>query len=682
MDQSADLSPAVFRTNEEGSAHLRWMRSTPAYLAVFLTYFLVGLIGLAVPFTSGNISPIWPSAGVAVAAFLMFGHRMWPAVFAAAFAVNFSSGIPALHAVGMGIGNALGPLAGAALFTKRGFDPQLRRLRDLIALIAASVVIGTAISATFGVTTLSFAGVHAWSSVATAWLIWWLGDAMGVLLITPLLVTSRKIILELGRRRLAEFLLLVILATVSSVALFDDRIGFRIAEDLLAFALFPFILWGAIRFQVAGAALSSCVIAAVAIVETAFGFGPFVRQSSALHNAAVLQAFIGVISLSGLALAVVIQEKEDTQEALRRQTQRLVDTVSQRLQLAQQAADIGAWEWNIQSGTIAWSEELELMHGFPAGGFDGKYETWSSTVHHEDREWVERVVLAAVEQNQSYDVEYRSVRPDGSTYWTAARGRVLPDESGAPERLVGICMNIDHRKLAEQALRNSEKLAATGRLAATMAHEINNPLEAITNLLYLARNAPELSGDIRQYLAAADEELKRVGHIAKRTLAFYRDTGSPVNMDLAEAADEVIGIFRRKIESKQVRVAKEYAEGTRIKCNSGEIRQVLSNVVLNAIDAVPQNGTVHIRLSSGKKGVRILVADNGPGITREDRTRIFEPFFTTKKDVGTGLGLWISRAIVEKHGGFIRIRSSVAPGKSGTTVSIFLPEGAASAASN
>jgi signal transduction histidine kinase len=322
------------------------------------------------------------------------------------------------------------------------------------------------------------------------------------------------------------------------------------------------------------------------------------------------------------------------------------------------------------------------MHGFPAGGFDGKYETWSSTVHPEDREWVERVVVAAVEQNRPYDVEYRSVRPDGSTYWTASRGRVLPDESGAPERLVGICMNIDHRKLAEQALRNSEKLAATGRLAATMAHEINNPLEAITNLLYLARNAPELSGDIRQYLAAADEELKRVGHIAKRTLAFYRDTGSPVNMDLAEAADEVIGIFRRKIESKQVRVAKEYAEGTRIKCNSGEIRQVLSNVVLNAIDAVPQNGTVHIRLSSGKKGVRILVADNGPGITREDRTRIFEPFFTTKKDVGTGLGLWISRAIVEKHGGFIRIRSSVAPGKSGTTVSIFLPEGAASAASN
>ncbi len=682
MDQSADLSSAVFRINKEASAHLRWMRSTPVYLAVFLIYFLVGRIGLAVPFTSGNVSPIWPSAGVAVAAFLMFGHRMWPAVFAAAFAVNFSSGIPALHALGMGIGNALGPLLGATLFLRRGFDRQLRKLRDLLGLIAASVLIGTAISATLGVTTLSFAGVHAWSSVATAWLIWWLGDAMGVLLITPLLVTSHTIVLELGRRRLGEFLLLVILATVSSVAMFDDRVGFRMAEDLLAFALFPFILWGAIRFQVAGAALASCVIAAVAIVETAFGFGPFVRQSSALHSAAVLQAFIGVISLSGLALAVVIQEKEDTQEALRRQTQRLVDTVSHRLQLAQQAADIGAWEWNIQSGTITWSEELELMHGFPAGGFDGKYETWSSTVHPEDREWVERVVVAAVEQNRPYDVEYRSVRPDGSTYWTASRGRVLPDESGAPERLVGICMNIDHRKLVEQALRNSEKLAATGRLAATMAHEINNPLEAITNLLYLARNVPDLSGEVRQYLAAADEELKRVGHIAKRTLAFYRDTGSPVDMDLAEAADEVVGIFRRKIESKQVSVVKEYGQGIRIRCNSGEIRQVLSNVVLNAIDAVPQNGTVHIRLTNGKKGVRIFVADNGAGITREDSTRIFEPFFTTKKDVGTGLGLWISRAIVEKHGGSIRIRSSIVHGKSGTTVSIFLPVGAAPAASN
>jgi PAS domain S-box-containing protein len=661
------------------------MRSSPGYLAVFLTYFLVGHIGLAVPFTSGNVSPIWPSAGVAVAAFLMFGNRMWAAVFAAAFAVNFSSGIPALHALGMGIGNTLGPLAAAALFLKIGFDPQLRRLRDLLGLIATSVLTGTAISATIGVTTLSFAGVHAWSSIAAAWLIWWLGDAMGVLLITPLLVTSRRIVLELRGRRLAEFSLLVLLTAVSSVALFDDRVGFHLAEDLLAFALFPFILWGAIRFQVAGAALASCVIAAVTIVETAFGFGPFVRQSSALHNAAVLQAFIGVISLSGLALAVVIQEKEDTQEALRRQTQRLVDTVSHRLQLAQQAADIGAWEWNLQSGTITWSEELELMHGFSAGGFDGNYETWASTVHPDDRQWVQKEVLAAVEQNRSYDVEYRSVRPDGTTYWTAARGRVLPDESGAPERLVGICMNIDQRKLAEQALRNSEKLAATGRLAATMAHEINNPLEAITNLLYLARNVPELSGELREYLAVADEELRRVGHIAKRTLAFYRDTGCPVEMDLGEATDEVLGIFRRKIESKHVNVVKEYAQGIRIKCNSGEIRQVLSNVILNAIDAVAHNGTVHIRVSksrAGKNGVRVLIADSGPGITRDDKVRIFEPFFTTKKDVGTGLGLWISRAIVEKHGGSIRIRSSVVHHKRGTTVSILLPNGTVSAASN
>jgi hypothetical protein len=152
--------------------------------------------------------------------------------------------------------------------------------------------------------------------------------------------------------------------------------------------VFPFILWGAIRLQVTGAALSACVISGVAILETALGYGPFVRHESSVHNAAVLQTFVAVISLSGLTLAVVMREKEDTQNALQRQTQRLIDTVSQRLQLAQQAADIGAWEWNLRTHVVNWSEELQVMHGFPAGSFDGRVETWASTLHPDDLEWV------------------------------------------------------------------------------------------------------------------------------------------------------------------------------------------------------------------------------------------------------------------------------------------------------
>jgi signal transduction histidine kinase len=219
-----------------------------------------------------------------------------------------------------------------------------------------------------------------------------------------------------------------------------------------------------------------------------------------------------------------------------------------------------------------------------------------------------------------------------------------------------------------------------------MAHEINNPLEAVTNLLYLARNASEATDQVREYLALADEELQRVGHIAKRTLAFYRDPVSPVVMDVGAAIDEVLGIFQRKLTAKGVQIKKRYAESTSVLCNSGEIRQVLSNVILNAIDAVPEGGTLQVRVAHNKiggagDGLRITIADNGRGIKAADRKRIFEPFFTTKKDVGTGLGLWISNSIVQKHGGAIRVKSSTADGRSGTAVSIILPNSTIVAAS-
>lgn len=661
------------------------LSATTGYLVptavVFAAYFLAGRIGLAVPFTSGNVSPVWPPAGVAVAAILLLGYRVWPGIALAAFLVNFLSPIPHKAALGLSVGNTLGPVLGTYLFLRRGLDLRLQRLRDMLGLMGFCALTGTAVSATLGVAVLYRTGVHPWSGIVPAWVIWWLGDAMGVVLLAPLLLTIPQLLRSESKERLHEFLGLTVLVVCGCIILFDSRVGLRAAEDLLAFGIFPFVVWAAVRFEVVGAAAVSCMIATLAVWQTALGFGPFVRHSAALDNAAVLQAYLGVISVSGLTLAVVMIEKRQVQAALQRQTQRSLATASQRLQLAQQAANIGAWEWNFRTGLVSWSEELEQIHGFPPGGFDGQYETWLATVHPDDRELVQNEVLAAVQEKRPYDVEYRSVRPDGTIYWTAARGRVLFDEVGEPERLIGICMDINARKLAEQALRNSEKLAATGRLAATMAHEINNPLEAVTNLLFLARSDATVGDEARHYLTMADEELRRVGHIARRTLSFYRDSASPAALDIAQALEDVLGLFHSKLESKHIQVIRKYRGPATVLCNGAEIRQVLSNIVLNAIDACPDGGRLHVRVSpagedAGRSGVRICVADNGCGIRPQDRGKLFEPFFTTKKDVGTGLGLWISRGIVLKHGGSIRLRSSVLPGRSGTALRVFLPHSA------
>lgn len=238
-----------------------------------------------------------------------------------------------------------------------------------------------------------------------------------------------------------------------------------------------------------------------------------------------------------------------------------------------------------------------------------------------------------------------------------------------------LARDISVQKLSEEALRRSEKLAAAGRLAASVAHEINNPLEAVLNLLYLARHDP---GQAERYLTMAEQEVGRVASLAQRTLGFVRETNSAGSLDPATIMDEILQVYSRKLESKKIQVARRYSH-CEIVGYSGELRQLLSNLLVNAVDAMESGGSLQVRVgagrqwSNGAEGARITIADNGSGIPRQTLGRIFEPFYTTKQEGGTGLGLWVCRGIVEKHRGSIRVRSRVDGGRSGTVFSVFLP---------
>lgn len=243
-----------------------------------------------------------------------------------------------------------------------------------------------------------------------------------------------------------------------------------------------------------------------------------------------------------------------------------------------------------------------------------------------------------------------------------------------------ITRDLSIQQRSEEAVRRSEKLATAGRLAASIAHEINNPLEAVLNLLYLARNDPRQAD---QYLVMAEQEVVRVARLAQQTLGFVRDTATPAHMDAAHIMDEVLELYSRKLERKQIRVTRSYRGSAQISGYSGEVRQLLTNLLVNAVDAMDTTGTLQVRVhaghrwSDGQDGVRITLADNGSGIPPENLRRIFEPFYTTKKDAGTGLGLWVSRGIVQKHSGSIRVRSQIHGPRHGTVFSIFLPTGIA-----
>jgi len=390
------------------------------------------------------------------------------------------------------------------------------------------------------------------------------------------------------------------------------------------------------------------------------------RRKFTLDDINFLQAVANV-----LAAAI---ERKRAEEALGKS--------EQRFRLAQRAANIAAYDWNIRTGDINFSEQLPGLAGLCP---EGKFESWLTRLHPDDRDRVMAEMKEAA-RGRDFDIQFRFRDDRGEYLWLASRGRVLV-EDGVPAHVLGILLDITARKNAEELLQRSEKLAMIGRLAASIAHEINNPLEAVTNLLYLIERHPKLDPQVRDFGRMAQRELSRVAHISRQTLGFYRESAVPVPVNLSELMDDIFKLYERKMARRSVNVIKQYELKREATLFPAEVRQVISNLVINALEALDERGTITVRTEEGvdwkhpeRRGVRILVADNGHGIRPEHRRRIFEAFFTSKGDKGTGLGLWVTNGIVQKHGGSIRMRSSIRPQRHGTIFSIFLPEDAAAAA--
>lgn len=297
----------------------------------------------------------------------------------------------------------------------------------------------------------------------------------------------------------------------------------------------------------------------------------------------------------------------------------------------------------------------------------------------------EDMILGKIRRGEKIDhFETVRVTKNGERIDVSLTISPVKDEHGKVIGAAKIVRNITESKKMERALRITERLATAGRLAATVAHEINNPLEAVTNLVYLAkRDLPDVN-KASQRLELASRELDRVAHIARQTLGFYRDSSSAVRLNVGQALDDLLSLYEKRLEVRNIKVVKQYEPSLEITALAGEVRQAFSNLISNSIDAMPSGGSLVIRArrsydwhNSNVPGVRVTILDTGSGIEPRHRKSLFQPFFTTKADVGTGLGLWITRGIVEKHGGKVHVKSRTQAPNHGTVFSIFFPDKAA-----
>jgi signal transduction histidine kinase len=360
----------------------------------------------------------------------------------------------------------------------------------------------------------------------------------------------------------------------------------------------------------------------------------------------------------------------------RRAVQR--ELLENRARLAQAliAGKAWLWEWHPATGELLRSPEAKRL--LPELAHIQTAREAEEVMHPEDRQRINEGLRQIWQTQRQYHDEFRYVMPDGSVRWFAMQANFFLGPTPADDHIAGLSMEITERKRAEETLRQAERLSVAGRMAATIAHEINNPLESVLNALYLLERdavTPRTAG----YLAVASREASHIAHIVKQTLGFSREAASPQPVEIKAVLEDVLTLYGHKVETSGVKVEYRFEDQGTIRGFPGELRQVFSNLVINAVEAMAGGGrlVLHVYKSrnrrTGASGVRVSVGDTGPGISAADRRHLFEPFFTTKGERGTGLGLWVTRGIVQKHGGSIRLRSRTGKENSGTCFNVFLP---------
>ena len=547
---------------------------------VFVAYLVAGKLGQATThIRSSNLGPVWPAYGVALAAVILYGSRAWLGILTAAFVVAVSSPVTVVAAAGQATGAMLAAITGGALLRRVRFDPQLSRLHDAVALMLLGAWASAIVSASIGVSVLYATGVQPYSGIGDAWLIYLLGDATGVLLITPLIVAISAQQTERRRVGLAEFGVLVTLLTTACFIIFGDLPLIPVRLHVLAFAVLPFVMWAAIRFGVIGVTICTLLVATIATIETALGSGPF-SQDTTFTNAVMLDVFFAVLSVSGLTLAAAIAERERVER--------------ERERLAFEQAGIDAVRESEDRLRLILDSTAEAIYGIDTEG---------------RCTFCNPACLRALGYERVEDLLGREMhalmhhtRADGTPY-PADECPIFEVRGGAPARtattkcsgrptapaftpstwsypqlrggqVVGAVVafiDITQRKQAEQqaaALRDElvhlARVTTLDALAASLAHEINQPLTAVmanteAALRLMAKATPPIE-ELRDTLQDIRSDNQRAGQVVQHMRALLKKGSTrhePIEINATVA--DVVRLIRGDAASRGIAIDVELA---------------------------------------------------------------------------------------------------------------------------
>jgi PAS domain S-box-containing protein len=661
-------------------------RTRRAGLLVLLTaaYFVAGRLGLSLAYVNESASAVWPATGIALAAALLLGRGVWPAILAGAFLVNLSNLYAPVPSFGIALGNTAEMLLVSWLLDRAPgghvADVFGRTTRILLYVMASAA--GAAVAATVGTLVLLAAGLAGAAPPSMVWLTWWAGDLSGALLVAPSIVTwAVSPRASLKPRRLIEAA--VVVAAVGGAAYFvfgPTPAGVR--QFPLMFVILPTLLWAALRFGPRGATFAMLVASAMATSGTLEGYGPFARGEPNV-SLLLLQAYLGVKMVIMLSLAAEAARRQTVEREMRVLNAELAARVQARteelqrlhgrLLEAQDVAHIGSWEWEVAADSIWWSDEMYRVYGLTPGS-PVDFERFISLVHPDDRANVQAIVGRSGETGEPFTFEHRAVTADGAVRTIHSRGRVVKGPDGRAVRMLGVGHDVTELKRAEeerielareQAARREAEEASRMKdyFLATLSHELRTPLNAVLGWTQMLRDRSLDERARGKALEAIHRNVIVQAQLVSDILDVSRMRSGTLGIDAQPVALRTVvagalDVLRPMIEAKHISIAVRVAEEVWVSADAKRLQQVFWNVLSNAVKFTPDGGRVSLESSTAAERVRVTVRDTGPGIPVEFLPHVFEQFrqadqSLTREHGGLGLGLAISRSLIALHGGTI-----------------------------